>query len=274
MKLRFTGGHGAAIRPSRASLPFCIRLPRKMYALQGHRWRERGERTERSSLITRLTARSALPREDLGEYTEYEIPIDEAVKQKGIDEYQELKDMLLRRTWKFGALFSVYLFLVLPSTNASVLELLGCGAGYAYLWLLMRHVDSYNEDTDTPMFEAERIDAALLRNVAKVTVGYRYSLNPRLLIPVGLVVGCSLYNSMHGADSQLGLIEEGCLVGGFLGYKVSLITKVYDDLRPKVLSAEELMREKRPDLVEIDGDVDETLLWEKRKRDGREDENE
>jgi hypothetical protein len=268
------GGRGAVIRPFRAPMTQGIRFSRIIYPLQCHGRRKKSERTHKSTLHSGTTARAAQPRDDLGEYTEYEVLFNEAAKQKGLDEYQELKDMLLRRTWKFGALFSVYLFLVLPSTNASLLELLGCGAGYAYLWLLMRHVDSYDEDTDTPMFEAERIDAALLRNVAKVTVGYRYSLNPRLLIPVGLVVGCSLYNSVHDVESQIGLIEEGCLVGGFLGYKVSLITKVYDDLRPRVLSAEELMREKRPDLVEIDGDVDDSLLWEKRMGDQVENENE
>ena len=265
MKPLLTGGHGAAIRPSCAPVRYCIRSIRIIDPFECRRWRTRGGRTDRSSLNARANASSAQLRDDLGEYNEYEVPIDEAVKQKGLDEYKELKGMLLRRTWKFGALFSVYLFLVLPSTNASVMELLGCGAGYAYLWLLMRHVDSYNEETDTPMFEAERIDAALVRNVAKATVGYRYSLNPRLLIPVGLALGCFIYNNMHDAESQLGLVEEGCLMGGFLGFKVSLITKVYDDLRPKVLSAEELMREKRPDLVEIDGDVDESRLWEKKK---------
>lgn len=197
----------------------------------------------------------------------YSVSEEEAgmiAREKGLEEYKELKDMLLRRTWKFGALFSVYLFVVVPGSNASLMELFGAAAGYAYLLLLMNHVDSYNEDSDTPIFEAERIDAPLLRNLAKVGVGYRYSLNPRLLIPTGLALACFAYNSVLGGENPLGLVEEGCLLGGFLGYKVALITKVYDDLKPKVFSAEELMKEKRPDLVEME-DVDDSLLWSSTK---------
>lgn len=62
------------------------------------------------------------------------------------------------------------------------------------------------------------------------------------------------------------MVEEGCMVGGFLGYKVALVTKVYDDLKPKVLTSEELMREKRPDLVEIEGDVEDDMLWDGKKK--------
>lgn len=183
-----------------------------------------------------------------------------------MDEYAALKAMLLRRTWKFGALFSVYLFLVLPSTNASVMELVGCAASYAYLTLLMRHIDGYTEDSETPMFEAERVEDAVLRGLNKTRVGLGYSLNGRLLIPVGLVAGCAVYNWVAGTGGGLSLVEEGCMIGGFLGYKVALITKVYDDLKPKVLTSEELMREKRPDLVEIAGDVDDDLLWDGKKK--------
>ena len=192
-------------------------------------------------------------------------PVNEATRQVGLDEYEALKAMLLRRTWKFGALFSVYLFLVLPSTNASVMELVGCAASYAYLSLLMRHVDAYTEDSETPMFEAERVDDTVLRTLNKIVVGLGYSLNARLLIPVGLVAGCALYNGVAG-EGGLSLVEEGCMVGGFLGYKVALVTKVYDDLKPKVLTSEELMREKRPDLVEIEGDVEDDMLWDGKKK--------
>jgi len=192
-------------------------------------------------------------------------PVNEATRRVGLDEYEALKAMLLRRTWKFGALFSVYLFLVLPSTNASVMELVGCAASYAYLSLLMRHVDAYTEDSETPMFEAERVDDTVLRTLNKVVVGLGYSLNARLLIPVGLVAGCALYNAVAG-EGGLSLVEEGCMIGGFLGYKVALVTKVYDDLKPKVLTSEELMREKRPDLVEIEGDVEDDMLWDGKKK--------
>lgn len=185
--------------------------------------------------------------------------VDEEARRQGIEEYEELKEMLLRRTWKFGALFSVYLFLVAPADarNASLLELVGCAAGYGYLMALIRHVESYGPESDCPMFEAEDIEPTFLRVLAKIGVGYGYSLNPRLLIPIGLVMACAAWNSTQGVDQQISLVEQGCLVGGFLGYKVALFTKIYDDLKPKVLTAEELMKEKRPDL---DMDLDDVSL--------------
>lgn len=185
--------------------------------------------------------------------------IDEEARRQGIEEYEDLKAMLLRRTWKFGALFSVYLFLVAPADarNASLLELVGCAAGYGYLMALIRDVESYGSETECPMFDAEDIEPTFLRVLAKIGVGYRYSLNGRLLIPIGLVMACTAWNSTQDVDHQISLVEQGCLVGGFLGYKVALFTKIYDDLKPKVLTAEELMKEKRPDL---DMDLDDVSL--------------
>lgn len=267
-------------RTTRTSLAICHTTR------QHHASRRRASRLSRDSLVPSTSRRrstrgpdapSASPADlendgdyhsDNGSYNSYEdYPrVNEATRRVGMDEYAALKAMLLRRTWKFGALFSVYLFLVLPSTNASVMELVGCAASYAYLTLLMRHIDGYTEDSETPMFEAERVEDAVLRGLNKTRVGLGYSLNGRLLIPVGLVAGCAAYNWVAGSGGGLSLVEEGCMIGGFLGYKVALITKIYDDLKPKVLTSEELMREKRPDLVEIAGDVDDDLLWDGKKK--------
>lgn len=48
---------------------------------------------------------------------------------------------------------------------------------------------------------------------------------------------------------------------------MALLQKVYDDLKPKVLTAEELMQEPRPSLVPVGEDVEE-LLWKKEGKDG------
>ncbi len=47
----------------------------------------------------------------------------------------------------------------------------------------------------------------------------RHALQPRLLILVGLVAGINAYNAAF-PEQPLSLVEEGCLVAGFLSYKV------------------------------------------------------
>lgn len=45
--------------------------------------------------------------------------------------------------------------------------------------------------------------------------------------------------------------------------QVALIQKVYDDLKPKVLTAEELMQQPRPGLVPVD---DVEFPWEAKRK--------
>jgi len=174
-----------------------------------------------------------------------------AARLKSLQEYEELKETLLSRTWKFGALFSVYLLLTV-SSDAAVFELIGSVIGYGYMLLLIREIDSVSADTEAPMLGAEQIEPKFMRTLAKIGIGYRYSLNPRLLLLIGLACSCAAWNALQPVEQQIGLVEEGCLLGGFLGYKISLFLKVYDDLKPKILTEEELMRASRPVLEDLE----------------------
>eukprot|EP00890_Picochlorum_soloecismus_P003719 jgi/Picsp_1/4348/NSC_01854-R1_hypothetical protein CHLNCDRAFT_138304 [Chlorella variabilis] len=174
-----------------------------------------------------------------------------AARLESLKEYEELKNTLLSRTWKFGALFSVYLILTV-SSDAAVFELIGSVIGYGYLLLLIREIDSISAETEAPMLAAEQIEPNFMRSLTKIGIGYRYSLNPRLLLLIGLACSCAAWNALQPAGQHIGLVEEGCLLGGFLGYKISLFLKVYDDLKPKRLTEEELMRASRPVLEDLE----------------------
>jgi len=90
------------------------------------------------------------------------------------------------------------------------------------------------------------------RFVSKAMAGYRESLKPRLLVPAMLAGGCWLYN--HGAEpsAQLGLVEEGCLVLGFASYKLALAGEIWESLKPRPKTAEEIARESRPMLPQVE----------------------
>ena len=178
-------------------------------------------------------------------------------RDKSLQEYADLKELLLKRTWRFGTLFAVYL-LVTVSAEAAFSELVGCAAGYGYFTLLIRHVDAYTADTPVPMRAAEMIEPALPRKIAKLFAAYRNSLNPRLLIPVGLVAGSTAWNAAF-PDFPIGGVEEGCLFGGFLSYKIALVLKIYDDLKPRAMTEEEMLQMSRPQIPEIE-DVELKLI--------------
>lgn len=174
----------------------------------------------------------------------------EEARRVSLSEYQELKALLLRRTWRFGTLFAGYLLLTI-SSEAAFLELIGAATSYGYLLWLMKDVDSYSEDTEVPMRAAEAVEPGTLRYLSKLGAAYRQSLNPRLLIPVGLVAGCVTWNATF-PDIQISVVDEGCLIGGFLSYKIALILKIYDDLRPRALTEEEMLQASRPQLAEVE----------------------
>lgn len=174
----------------------------------------------------------------------------EESRKQSMQEYQELKSTLLKRTWRFGTLFAVYLLLTV-SSKAAFAELVGAAAGYGYFLWLMSDVDKYNEETIVPMREAEKIEPAILRNVAKLGAAYKQALTPRLLVPVGLVAACAAWNSTF-PENTIGIIEQGCMIGGYLSFKTALILKVYDDLKPRALTQEEMLQNSRPELVEVE----------------------
>ncbi|KAG2452284.1 hypothetical protein HYH02_003308 [Chlamydomonas schloesseri] len=167
-------------------------------------------------------------------------------------EYQGLKDQLMDNTRKCGAVVAAYL-LVTADGPAAICALLGSAASYAYLALLYRDVDSYKGDTVVPLVEAEEIDNAALRNVAKLLAAWRQALNGRLLVPVGLAVAGAGYNALAGPEAQLDLLHQGCLLGGFLSYKLALLIKLVDELTPKTFVD---TTDTRPRLEQVEDELD------------------
>lgn len=182
-------------------------------------------------------------------------------RDKGMQEYQELKELLLKRTWRFGTFFGLYLFLTV-STEAAFCELLGAGASYGYLLWLFKDVDRLQPGDSIYLKEVENLQPRYAQLFAKWLASYRHALQPRLLVLISLFGAIAAYNSAF-PEQPLSLIEEGCLIGGFLSYKVALILKVYDDLKPKILTEEDLLQEPRPMIAPIE---DVEFPWKERSK--------
>jgi hypothetical protein len=173
-----------------------------------------------------------------------------AARGAGMAEYAALKETLLRRTWRFGALFAGYLLLGVSAESAAA-ELVGAAASYGYLRLLIADVDAFGPETAVPLKAAELVEMPLPRAGAKLLAAWAQAARPRLLVPVGLLAAAAAWNAAF-PDARLGLLEEGCLLGGFLAYKSALILKVYDDLRPRARSEAEMAAELRPEMPAVD----------------------
>ena len=179
-------------------------------------------------------------------------------REQSLKEYEDLKALLLNRTWRFGTIFSAYLLLAVSGESAFA-ELVGTAASYGYLLLLYKDVDALNENTPVPLRAVEQTyRPGMMQNIAKIGAAYRQSLTPRLFIPFGLVAACAAWNAALPEEYHLNIVEQGCMLGGFLSYKVALILKVYDDLKPRALTEEEMLQNSRPQLPEME-DVDLNL---------------
>lgn len=146
-------------------------------------------------------------------------------------EYGMLKVKLLDKT-RTGAGFLALYLLATVDGEAALCALLGASAGYGYLLWLCHDIDSVKGTDTVPAWEADKIEVPLLRGAAKVVAAYRQALKPRLLVPVALATCMGLYNAL--APEPLETLYEGCLLLGFLTYKFGLVSKVVDDLMPKV----------------------------------------
>eukprot|EP00951_Prasinocladus_malaysianus_P024768 scaffold215083_cov30-Prasinocladus_malaysianus.AAC.1 len=67
---------------------------------------------------------------------------------------------------------------------------------------------------------------------------------------------CRYYNQTAEPELRLGLLEEGCLVLGFASYKLGLAIEIWESLKPKPKTREELMRQERPMLPQLE-DIDD-----------------
>ena len=171
-------------------------------------------------------------------------------RERSLQEYDDLKNLLLKRTWRFGTFFAGYLLLTV-SAESAVAELVGSAAGYGYFLWLIRDVDAYGPDSAVPLRAAEQIEPEFARSVAKLAAAYQQSLNPRLLVIIGLVAGCAAWNATF-PEFNIGIVEQGCFIGGFWSYKIALILKIYDDLKPRAMSEEEMLSLSRPQLADVE----------------------
>lgn len=70
-----------------------------------------------------------------------------------------------------------------------------------------------------PCPPAESIQQPFARGAAKLFAAYGQALRPRLLVLPALLGAVAAWNSAF-PEEPLGLLEQGCLLGGFLSWKV------------------------------------------------------
>jgi hypothetical protein len=103
--------------------------------------------------------------------------------------------------------------------QAAFCELVGTAAGYGYLKWLISDVSRLQPGDAIPLRAAEAVEPRALRWAAKLAATYRHALQPRLLVLPGLAGAVAAWNAAL-PDAQLGPVEQGCLLGGFLSWKV------------------------------------------------------
>lgn len=204
-------------------------------------------------------AGDGIPRADgitEAQYAEYDANYQrwlETTRRDGAEAYEALKTKLLKRTQRGGTFLTLYIFLVVNSV-AALCCMLGVGGSYLYLWLLIKDVDARDVEDggSTRVLDAEEVESRVGRFVSKAFAGYMEALNPRLLVPAALAAAAWLYNQNAEPEVQLGLLEEGCLILGFASYKLALGSEIWDSLKPKAKTAEEIARESRPMLPQLE----------------------
>ena len=167
--------------------------------------------------------------------------------------YAALKDRLARRSRKAGAGLAAYLFLTV-SGEAAAAALVGTAASALYLTLLFRDADALNLDSRVPLMAAQAETDPWLRKIKVVGAAYWHALaNPRLAVVVGLAGAVAAGGALTGrAPGDPPLLEAGCLLLGFLSYKIALVLELWDDLKPKI-DPEAGLRPPRPTIVDLRG---------------------
>ncbi|KAK9916142.1 hypothetical protein WJX75_009264 [Coccomyxa subellipsoidea] len=164
---------------------------------------------------------------------------------ESLEEYAELKDLLLKRTQRAGAFLAGYLFLTV-SGPAALSTLVGTAGSYAYLRWLIHDMDGLSEDMVVPFRDARAQPGGPVQTAALGFAAYRQALRPRLLVAVVLAAAVAAFNTV--SETPLGRVEQACLLAGFLSYKAALLLNVWDSLRPRV-DPEVIRRPRRPELA-------------------------
>ena len=165
--------------------------------------------------------------------------------------YADLKVRIASRARKAGAGLAAYLFFTV-SGEAAAAALLGTAAGAGYLALLFRDTDALTPDSPVPLMAAQAEASPLLRKVKVLGAAYWHALaNPRLGVVVALGAAVGAGGAVAGRPAgEPPLLEAGCLLLGFLSYKVALLLELWDDLKPKV-DPEAGLRAARPTIPDL-----------------------
>lgn len=198
----------------------------------------------------RLAASSAMQEEPADSvpmgFAAYDL--EERLQQdqaQSLEEYAELKDLLLKRTQRAGAFLAGYLFLTV-SGPAALSTLVGTAGSYAYLRWLIHDMDGLSEDMVVPFRNARAQPAGPVQTLAFGFAAYRQALKPRLLVAVVLAGAVGAFNTL--SETPMGRVEQASLLAGFLSYKAALLLNIWDSTKPKV-DVDGARRPKRPELA-------------------------
>jgi len=170
------------------------------------------------------------------------IPERNLRKDMSAKEYADLKATLFKTTAAYGAGLTAYSTLGYGLANGFSAAL-GSGAGLVYLYLLGKYVDELEpndgefDDLYTRNLVYEPVnDVFGMLGGAFGKVGQVYSqalLQKRLLVPVVVAAGTSAFNALDFPFD----FNYGPVLLGFLTYKAAVLTKLYEDLKPDIISA-------------------------------------
>ena len=169
------------------------------------------------------------------------IPERNLRRDLSAQEYADLKAKLAKDTALYGAGLCAYSTLGYGLANG-ISAAWGAGASLLYLKLLGEYVDELEakeltDDAYTRNLVYEPVtDVFGMLGGAFGKVGSVYSqalLQKRLLVPVLFTAAAAAFNA---ADFPFD-VNYGPALLGFLTYKAAVLTKLYEDLKPDIVSA-------------------------------------
>ena len=223
-RVRSLRARGGALRPPRHHL---LRLLLPIHARRVPN--RRRSHTRRGRALAAVDDATGIPERNLR-------------KDMSAKEYADLKATLFKTTAAYGAGLTAYSTLGYGLANGFSAAL-GSGAGLVYLYLLGKYVDELEpndgefDDLYTRNLVYEPVnDVFGMLGGAFGKVGQVYSqalLQKRLLVPVVVAAGTSAFNALDFPVD----FNYGPVLLGFLTYKAAVLTKLYEDLKPDIISA-------------------------------------
>eukprot|EP01024_Parvocaulis_polyphysoides_P040070 TRINITY_DN363_c0_g1_i2.p1 TRINITY_DN363_c0_g1~~TRINITY_DN363_c0_g1_i2.p1 ORF type:complete len:248 (-),score=30.57 TRINITY_DN363_c0_g1_i2:452-1195(-) len=181
------------------------------------------------------------------------------IKEEGDQEYAQLRKNIIRNTQRVGGALTLYIYLVFNATAAFCCMAGGIGS-YLYVLLLVNDVDSLKQEDIQWWINIDKMRQSPTRSVIRALSSYKISLKPRLLIPGVLAAGAWIYNQYN--EVPLSIVDEAALLVGFLSYKGSLISRLWQELKPRVeeiKAGRPSLRDNEEDKYDIYGNLKETF---------------